>query len=234
MENFNILLKKIQLDELRTFALGALDKFNAEEMHALAAALIKNNSINTIIISSKALFKGDMNDALFNSILEKMKYNDLTELSFMFSLDEVKMPLFLNALQQNSSLIKLTLADGILNTNMPLLSKVVKSHKTLRHLNLDSNFAKDISIPPLCDLLRDSAIESLSLQNNHFSAEGMKLLLENNQSLVTLNLNNNPGSEFIKKFYGTALEQGFFYHKKETPPEKEILKTSLTIKSPYY
>ena len=127
----------------------------------------------------------------------------------------------------NSSLTKLMLSGGVINESMPLIAEAVKHNKTLLSLNLDSNFAKDISIECLTEMIKENnTLKSLSLQDNHFHEEGIKCLYDAakhyNQSLFQLNLHNNFGSHKTLEKIDKALtrkaqfELGFFNRNKQT------------------
>lgn len=229
MKNFDLLLQKIQQNELVKLAIDETDKLNNKKIITLAEALTKNTSIKTITITTEAYFKDVAGNALFKVILKKIKNNELEKLSFMLPLTTNEIILLGEALKNNSSLISLMLADGIINKSMPLITESLTYHKTLLHLNLDSNFATDESVSYLCDMIsKNCSLQSLSLQNNNFSLESIKLIAKTakyfNQSLINLNLNNNPGSNVLTTecfHLEFSLKFSFFNREIEMFPQKK-------------
>lgn len=228
MENFDLLLQSIQQNKLKKLALSSVDNLNNDEMMLLADALMENTSIKQITIVYDQYINNLADGILFKVILKKIDSNVLEELALILNLSYDNTFLLAKSLRDNTSLVKLVLADGIMCKSMPLIAESLLYNKTLLHLYLDSNFAKDESVEHLCEMLRKNCtLQSLSLQDNHFSDESIKLLVHTaryfNQSLIKLNLNNNPGSHVLINNYFClqySFKHGLFKREDQYPHPK--------------
>ncbi|XP_068217839.1 dynein regulatory complex subunit 5-like [Palaemon carinicauda] len=103
---------------------------------------------------------------------------------------------FLSAAVLSGKITRLCVYESCLDDDRTdVLLRNLKSHETLKELDLQSNFISCASLPVLCDLITSTSLQSLCLLHNRIGSKGAKILgeaLAKAPSLRSLVIDLNP------------------------------------------